>query len=148
MMLKKKPGSLLTMSLRLKTLKKLGIAHFGVSKTKAHTKKAFIGQELIMILKISFLNVKPALNIAIVTQRRSLQKVGIDIFDFCNEAYLVLVIIDNYSNCIDIVKLKKKTAQKCISYLKRIFANLGIPNIVISDNVSKRLKIFSFRNIK
>lgn len=137
-------------SLRLKMLKKLHIAHFGVSKTKARARKIFywpgINNDIEnfilkcqICIKYSNSNIKEPL-IAHERSETPFQKVGIDILDFCDEAYLVLV--DYYSNWIDLVKLKSKTAHECITHLKRIFANFGIPNIVISDNVPFKSQIF------
>lgn len=60
-------------------------------------------------------------------------KVAADIFTYGSYDYLVLV--DYYSNWIEIRRLKMKTAVELINKLKVIFAQFGIPKIFVSDNM-------------
>ncbi|XP_026689282.1 uncharacterized protein K02A2.6-like [Diaphorina citri] len=60
-------------------------------------------------------------------------KVGVDIAEHNQKAYLVL--IDYYSRWIEVTTLKDKSTASVIIALKNIFARFGIPKILISDNV-------------
>lgn len=73
-------------------------------------------------------------------------KVGIDIFEFKNEYYLIAV--DYYSKYVEMMSLNKNmTANTVINKLKSIFARHGIPAIVMTDNgpqfTSEEFKNFS-----
>lgn len=60
-------------------------------------------------------------------------KVGMDIFEFSNQKFLLLV--DYYSKYIEIALLGKKSdAETVIKNMKSIFARHGIPYEIISDN--------------
>lgn len=59
-------------------------------------------------------------------------KVGVDLFDFSNEQYLV--IVDYTTDYFEFEKLSNSSAEEVIHKLKKCFARLGIPNIVQSDN--------------
>ena len=60
------------------------------------------------------------------------EMVGTDLFNFSNENYLV--VIDYYTRWIEAVKIPRQTATVVISALKCIFARLGVPRTVRSDN--------------
>ena len=64
--------------------------------------------------------------------RRPWSKVGTDLFEFQNKYYLILV--DYYSNFIEVEQLKHTTSYEIISHCKSQFAKHGIPDIFISDN--------------
>lgn len=73
-------------------------------------------------------------------------KVGMDLFQFKNDQYLILV--DYYSKFIELINLKSDTTSRNIIYhLKQIFSRQGIPKILMSDNgpqfVAEEFKIFS-----
>ncbi|XP_055388168.1 uncharacterized protein K02A2.6-like [Condylostylus longicornis] len=73
-------------------------------------------------------------------------KVGIDIFDYNKQKYLL--VVDYYSTYIEIALLNTGfTAKRIIHHLKSIFARHGIPKVMISDNGppfnSKEFKEFS-----
>ena len=56
-----------------------------------------------------------------------------DLFSFCNKSYLV--VVDYCSNYIEVCHLYHQTkSPDVISHIKAIFACLGIPRVVISDN--------------
>lgn len=75
------------------------------------------------------------------------QKVGIDLFEWKRESYLI--VIDYYSRYIELVLLKKTSAAMVIDKLKSIFARHGIPEVVVSDNAQqfagKEFKSFASR---
>lgn len=60
------------------------------------------------------------------------EKVGIDLFAFGNNVYLVTV--DYFSNYFEVDKLESMTSACVIKKLKYHFARYGIPLTVISDN--------------
>ena len=60
------------------------------------------------------------------------QKIAIDLFDWQNSAYLI--IVDYYSRFIEVAKLHRTTAHEVIEQIKVIFARHGVPEEVMSDN--------------
>ena len=60
------------------------------------------------------------------------RRVGSDLFDWQGENYLLLV--DYYSRWIEVYHLTNITSAAVISGFKTIFARLGIPEVVYSDN--------------
>ncbi|GFV16549.1 uncharacterized protein K02A2.6 [Trichonephila clavipes] len=64
---------------------------------------------------------------------RPFEKIGVDIIDLGNTGYLV--VIDYYSNWIEVAELVNKSADEVIIKLKTIFSRFGVPNIVVSDNI-------------
>ena len=66
------------------------------------------------------------------TPESAWQRVGSDLFDWQGENYLLLV--DYYSRWIEVCHLTKITSAAVIHGFKTIFARLGIPEFVHSDN--------------
>lgn len=71
---------------------------------------------------------------------RAWERVAADILSFQRTDYLV--IMDYYSNWIELVKLQEKTASEIIIRCKEIFSRNGIPEIFISDNMPFNSHIF------
>lgn len=63
---------------------------------------------------------------------RPWSKVGVDLFDFKNEKYLIAV--DYWSNYFEFNKLKSEQSKSTITVLKSYFSRHGIPDIIYSDN--------------
>ncbi|XP_060079959.1 uncharacterized protein K02A2.6-like [Ylistrum balloti] len=63
---------------------------------------------------------------------RPWSKIGVDLFDYNNESYLLTV--DYFSKWPEIVRLESTTAKCVISHMKSQMAKYGIPDLVISDN--------------
>jgi transposase InsO family protein len=59
-------------------------------------------------------------------------KVGTDLFEFQGKSYLILV--DYYSNFIEVEELKTQTSREVMLHMKRIIARNGIMDTLISDN--------------
>ena len=59
-------------------------------------------------------------------------KVGIDLFEFENEYYLI--VVDYYSKLSEIARLNNTASSMVIHKLKEVFGRHGIPQTVISDN--------------
>ena len=63
---------------------------------------------------------------------RPWERVGADLCELCGKHYLILV--DYYSNFIEVDLLKETTSRQVIEHLKPQFARHGIPDILITDN--------------
>ncbi|XP_064619501.1 uncharacterized protein K02A2.6-like [Lineus longissimus] len=61
-------------------------------------------------------------------------KLGTDVFTFLSKNYLL--VVDYHSNYFETVKLDDMTAENLIDKLKAMFARLGIPETLVSDNGS------------
>lgn len=64
--------------------------------------------------------------------KRPWERVCADIFELYNKYYLV--IVDSYSNWIELAQIKTKTALEVIHVFKEVFSRLGIPDKITSDN--------------
>ena len=60
------------------------------------------------------------------------QKVATDLFEFNKQNYVL--VIDYYSQYIEVARLERTTSTAVINHMKSIFARHGLPDIVISDN--------------
>ena len=60
------------------------------------------------------------------------QKIGMDLFEWKKVTYLI--IIDCYSQFIEVAKLNRMTAKEAIRHCKNVFARHGIPEEVITNN--------------
>ena len=60
------------------------------------------------------------------------EKIGTDLFELKGKSYLLLV--DYFSRYIEVIKLSSTTINSVVAAMKPIFAEHGIPDIVISDN--------------
>ena len=63
---------------------------------------------------------------------RPWQKVGTDLFEIGNETFIV--VVDYYSNFIEVKKLSGTRSVSIVAYLKEQFARYGIPDELVSDN--------------
>lgn len=128
--------------LRNQILNKLHTAHLGIEKTKARARKILywpgLSQDIQNFiskckacLKYSKNNIKEPL---IPHDRPDIPfyKVATDIFSYGGSEFLV--VVDYFSNWIEMCELANKTVSEVIIHLKRIFSTFGIPKIVISDN--------------
>ncbi|KAL5017694.1 hypothetical protein ScPMuIL_005222, partial [Solemya velum] len=72
------------------------------------------------------------------------QKVGLDLFDIQGKQYLV--VVDYFSNFIEVDLLTTTTSARVIMFLKKHFARYGIPKVVVSDGgpqfVSQEFRTF------
>ena len=64
---------------------------------------------------------------------RPWMKIASDILTVKTRNYLIA--IDYYSNWLEIIKLKGKTAQELISKFQEMFARNGVPEEFVSDNM-------------
>ena len=65
--------------------------------------------------------------------QRPWAKLGTDIFEFAGKTYLV--VVDYFSKYPEVCRLENKTASCVISHLKSMFAQHGIPDELIAENM-------------
>ena len=63
---------------------------------------------------------------------RPLERVHVDFGDYKGQMFLILV--DTYSKWPEVVMMSSTTAQRTVTELRTIFARLGIPEVLVSDN--------------
>ena len=63
---------------------------------------------------------------------RPWSKVATDLFVYNGDNFVV--IVDYYSNFIEVERVKNTSSQSVIQVLKTIFGHHGIPDTVVSDN--------------
>ncbi|GFS38882.1 uncharacterized protein K02A2.6 [Nephila pilipes] len=118
-------------------------AHFGIEKCKKRAREIMywpgmnsdietVVSECVICEKFKKANSKETLKRHIVPYR-PFEKIGMDIMDFCNISYLVLM--DYYSKWIEIAELANKCADEVITKLKTGFSRFGVPITVISVNI-------------
>ena len=73
---------------------------------------------------------------------RPWEKVGIDYFTLDGQDFLL--VVDYFSKFPKVLQMTSKTAQATIAKLKAIFAQHGIPQIVMADNMPFSSKEFKF----
>lgn len=129
-------------SLRHEMLLLIHEGHFGIEKSKNRAREIMYWPNMAkdiesLILKCEVCqkfqrtNVKePLLSHALPT--KPFEKIAIDIMDFQNVGYLVIVCY--YSKWIEVIKLNTKTITEIKKKLKKCFSRYGIPSIVVSDN--------------
>ena len=59
-------------------------------------------------------------------------KVEADVFIFKSQSYLILV--DDYSRWIEALLVTSQSSVEVIYQIKKVFANLGVPKLLRSDN--------------
>ena len=129
-------------SLRPEILKKVHDGHFGESKSIERAKSAVYWPGYTDQIR------NPVAGCAICQERRNqnpaqqfypveipdypFQKVGADLFELQKRNYLL--VVDYYSKWPCVVPLKSLTSSATVEELDRIFADFGLPEVVISDN--------------
>lgn len=125
-------------------------AHYGIEKCKARARQIFYWPGMSgdvhdfvskcdVCLKFSRNNIKEPM---IQHDRPNIPyfKVAADILTFGNCDYLV--VVDYFSNWIDLVKLNEKTALEVIKKLKSMFSSHGIPVTFMSDIMPFNSNVF------
>ncbi|GBL76248.1 Transposon Ty3-G Gag-Pol polyprotein [Araneus ventricosus] len=130
-------------SLRQQMLTLIHEGHFGMEKCKQRAREIMywpgINRDIETIVshceiceKFRRSNTKEPLQPHSVPDR-PFEKIGVDIMEFGNLNYLV--VMDYYSKWIEVSELVNKTATEVINVLKETFSRYGIPNFVVSDNI-------------
>jgi hypothetical protein len=73
------------------------------------------------------------------------EQVATDLFIYKNKNYLL--VVDYFSNYIEVVSLPDTRCQTVINYLKSIFSRHGIPKMLFSDN-GPQYSAFEFKEFK
>lgn len=137
-------------SLRSEMLKLIHEGHTGIEKCKSRARQILYWPNMSkdieehvksckMCEKFQRKNCKETLH-AFPVPERPWQRVGTDIFSYGNKPYLVLY--DAYSNWLELLKLKDKSAKSVITKLKSIFARYGSPDDLICDNIPFQSYVF------
>lgn len=127
--------------LRVDVLQRLHVGHQGISKCRARAREsvwwpgisAQIGQiveRCELCQKHRTQNCEPLLPTPVPD--RPWQKVGMDLFEWSNKHYLL--IIDFFSRYIEIAELRYTSAEVTVRAIKEAFARHGTAETVVSDN--------------
>lgn len=128
-------------SLRSQMLHLIHYNHLGLEKCKARAKSVLFWPHMLKELEDVIRDCSTCLKFQKSHPKESLllrnvpsgpwEVIGIDIFYYKSEAYLLLV--DYYSKLIELKKLSSENTSTIIVALKSNFARYGIPKIVYSD---------------
>ena len=127
-------------ALRAEMLERIHQGHQGIVKCRALARSCIwwpgMSKEIgLMVEKCSacekYRQVPPEPLIPTPTPDYAWQHVATDLFEWSNEHYLL--IVDYYSRWIEIFHLTSLTSRTVINSFKAIFARLGIPESVFSD---------------
>lgn len=124
-------------------IEKLHTGHFGIEKTKARARKICYWPGLSVDIQNFIEKCPTCLKFSRNIQKEPLiqhtrpelpfVKVAADILTYGARDYLVLV--DYFSNWIELIPLKFKTAGEIVDKLKIVFSTHGIPTTFVSDNM-------------
>lgn len=137
-------------NLRQEMIKLLHEGHLGIEKTKSQARKVFYWPGISVDIdtyikkcktceKFARRNPKQKL-LSYPVPERPWERVGTDIFTYADQSYCVL--FDSYSNWLEILPIRNKSAEAVISQIKPVFARFGTPDIVVSDNVPYKSQKF------
>jgi hypothetical protein len=128
-------------SMRLEILESIHQGHLGVSKcrSRARTSVWWPGmsktiEEMVNKCVTCAIN-RPETKEPLMPSSlpdRPWQRLGSDLFQYQGHTYVN--VVDYYSRWVEIKKLKDQTSESVIIALKELFAQHGIPEIVMSDN--------------
>lgn len=130
-------------SLKIDMLNQLHESHMGINKTKARAAEIFywlsMGRDIENLVskcekceKYRNSNVKEPMMTHEIPEL-PFEKIGCDIFEYAKKSYLI--IVDYHSKWIEFKLMKNKTSSEVIKHWTEIFARLGVPRVVIADNV-------------
>lgn len=129
-------------SLRGKLIEMLHESHFGIEKTLARARQLFywpgISVDIKAVVKNCQICEKYARNncgeplLQEANPQYPWQKVSMDIYEYKNKTYIVL--IDAYSCWICSEKISNKSIDSVIKYLERMFNSYGYPTEIRTDN--------------
>lgn len=124
--------------------------HFGIEKTKLRARQIFYWPSLNKDIENFIAKCEPCQLNQRMNQKESLvchdlperpwQYIFADFFEHNSKNYLLL--IDSYSNWIEVTETKTKSAEDVVKFCKQVFSRLGIPDTFYSDNVPFNSKIF------
>lgn len=130
-------------SMRKFMLDKLHEPHFGITKTRLRAQELVFWPCINNEIEQMISRCRICLENSSIKQKEPLiphqipdkpfHKLACDILEFKAKNYLV--IVDYYSNWIELIRLKNKTAQEVNKVLLQTFASFGYPIIIIADNM-------------
>lgn len=129
--------------LQLFMLQKLHEGHIGMDKVKSRARQVFYWQHMSLDIenftkkckvceKFARKNIKEPLK-PYKLPDRPWQRISADIFSYSDHVYLV--VYDAYSNWLELVILRNKSANEVILKLKSIFSKYGCPDELSCDNI-------------
>lgn len=140
-------------SMRKEMLRCVHIGHLGIEKCKLRVRESMFWPNINTQLEDYISNCQACLTFKNENRKETLiphdvpsrawSKIGVDVFHFNGEKYLIGV--DYYSKYVEIAKLNTLTSEAIILELKNIFSRHGIPDIVMSDN-GPEFKSYKFQN--
>lgn len=130
-------------SMRKSILMKLHEPHFGVNKTMKRAQSSVFWPNISNEIEQTVSHCRICQDNARIHQNEPLisheipnepfKKIACDVLEHKGKNYLA--VVDFYSNWIELVKLKSKSAYDINLELLRIFSRFGYPNVIICDNV-------------
>ena len=130
-------------TMRKMILTKLHGPHFGIKKTMKRAQNSVFWPNITNDIEQVVSHCRICQENAPMNQKEPLipheipnepfKKIACDILDHKGSNYLA--VVDFYSNWIELIKLKRKTAYEINIELLRIFTRFGYPHIIIADNV-------------
>ncbi|KAB0804264.1 hypothetical protein PPYR_01234 [Photinus pyralis] len=122
------------LKLRKYMLTKLHEGHIGIENVKIRARQIFywpcLSQDIELFIKSCKICERFIIHYQIDHGREYL---GVDIFSYANKSYLV--IMDAYSNWLELILIKNKSAHEVILKLKSVFSKYGCPDLLVCDNV-------------
>lgn len=130
-------------SMRKQIIERLHEPHFGITKTLKRARSSVFWPNISNEIEHIVTHCRICQENANKNQKEPLipheipnepfKKVACDILEHKGKNFLA--VVDFYSNWIELVKLKGKTAHEINIELLRIFSRFGYPHIIIADNV-------------
>lgn len=130
-------------SMRKIMLEKLHEPHFGINKTLKRAQSSVFWPNITNEIEQAVSHCRICQENSRLNQKEPLiphdipnepfKKVACDILEHQGSSFLS--VIDFYSNWIELIKLKGKTAREINIELLRVFSRFGYPHIIIADNV-------------
>lgn len=124
-------------------LNQLHEPHFGLTKTKQRARFSVFWQninndieQIVINCRVCQENSRKERKEPMISHEipnKPFSKIACDILEHKTKNYLV--VIDYYSNWIELIKIKSKDSTVIIGELMKIFSAYGLPNVIIADNV-------------
>lgn len=138
-------------SLRAQMLTLIHEPHFGIQKTKSRARQLFYWPHMSKDIENFIINCKTCQLNQRANQKETLvshplptrpwQYLFSDFFSWHNKNYLL--VVDSFSNWVEVTETKTKTCNEVTEFCKRIFSQFGVPDIFYCDNVP-----YNSRNFK
>lgn len=124
--------------------------HFGITKSKMRARQLFYCPHLSVDIEEYISKCEPCQLHQRSNQKETLishklperpfQYLSADFFELDSKNYFLMV--DSYSNWIEVFQSNTKTANDVIKFCKQVFSRFGVPDIFYSDNVPFNSDLF------